>query len=108
MLEKLSEKFAKAPSAADYEGENKTGGASGFGNTGKPSGKKGKQLSGKNRKKRVLLIASGVAVLAAGGLFWHSQSAKVKMASAMRTISRKPTIIIPLPRRFPARSSQRP
>ncbi len=33
MLEKLSEKFAKAPSAADYEGENKTGGASGFGNT---------------------------------------------------------------------------
>ena len=82
MLEKLSEKFAKAPSAADYEGENKTGGASGFGNTGKPSGKKGKQLSGKNRKKRVLLIASGVAVLAAGGLFWHSQSAKVKMASA--------------------------
>ena len=37
MLEKLSEKFAKAPSAADYEGENKTGGASGFGNIGKAS-----------------------------------------------------------------------
>lgn len=89
MLEKLSEKFAKAPSAADYEGENKTDGASGFGNigkasgnTGKASGKKGKQLSGKNRKKRALLIAAGVTVLAAGGLFWHSHSAKVKMTSA--------------------------
>ena len=30
----------------------------------------------------MLLIAAGVAVLAAGGLFWHSHSAKVKMASA--------------------------
>mgnify|MGYP001018167197 CR=1 FL=1 len=57
MLEKLSEKFAKAPSAADYEGKNGTGGASGSGNAGKASGKKGKQLSGKNRKKRVLLIS---------------------------------------------------
>ena len=82
MFEKLSEKFGKAPSAADYEGKNGTGGASGSGNAGKASGKKGKQLSGKNRKKRVLLIAAGVAVLAAGGLFWHSHSAKVKMASA--------------------------
>lgn len=82
MFEKLSEKFGKAPSAADYEGKNGTGGASGSGNAGKASGKKGKQLSGKNKKKRVLLIAAGVAVLAAGGLFWHSHSAKVKMASA--------------------------
>ena len=82
MFEKLSEKFGKAPSAADYKGKNGTGGASGSGNAGKASGKKGKQLSGKNKKKRVLLIAAGVAVLAAGGLFWHSQSAKVKMASA--------------------------
>ena len=89
MFEKLSEKFGKAPSATDYEGENKTGGASGSGNigkasgnTGKASGKKGKQLSGKNRKKRALLIAAGVTVLAAGGLFWHSHSAKVKMTSA--------------------------
>ena len=79
MFEKLSEKFGKAPSAADYEGENGTGGASG---SGKASGKKEKQLSGKNRKKRVLLIAAGVAVLAGGGLFWHSHSAKAKMASA--------------------------
>ncbi len=82
MFEKLSEKFGKAPSAADYEEKNGTGGASGSGNAGKASGKKGKQLSGKNKKKRVLLIAAGVAVLAAGGLFWHSHSAKVKMASA--------------------------
>ena len=82
MFEKLSAKFGKAPSAADYEGENGTGGASGSGNAGKASGKKGKQLSGKNRKKRVLLIAAGVAVLAGGGLFWHSHSAKAKMASA--------------------------
>ena len=82
MFEKLSEKFGKAPSAADYEGKNGTGGASGSGNAGKASGKKGKQLSGKNRKKRVLLIAAGVAVLAGGGLFWHSHSAKAKMASA--------------------------
>ena len=82
MFEKLSEKFGKAPSAADYEGKNGTGGASGSGNAGNASGKKGKQLSGKNKKKRVLLIAAGVAVLAAGGLFWHSHSAKVKMASA--------------------------
>lgn len=82
MFEKLSAKFGKAPSAADYEGKNGTGGASGSGNAGKASGKKGKQLSGKNRKKRVLLIAAGVAVLAGGGLFWHSHSAKVKMASA--------------------------
>ena len=82
MFEKLSAKFGKAPSAADYEGKNGTGGASGSGNAGKASGKKGKQLSGKNRKKRVLLIAAGVAVLAGGGLFWHSHSAKAKMASA--------------------------
>lgn len=82
MFEKLSAKFGKAPSAADYEGKNGTGGASGSGNAGKASGKKGKQLSGKNRKKRVLLIAEGVAVLAGGGLFWHSHSAKAKMASA--------------------------
>ena len=82
MFEKLSEKFGKVPSAAVYEGKNGTGGASGSGNAGKASGKKGKQLSGKNKKKRVLLIAAGVAVLAAGGLFWHSHSAKVKMASA--------------------------
>ena len=82
MFEKLSEKFGKVPSAADYEGKNGTGGASGSGNAGKASGKKGKQLSGKNRKKRVLLIAAGVAVLAGGGLFWHSHSAKAKMASA--------------------------
>lgn len=82
MFEKLSAKFGKAPSAADYEGKNGTGGASGSGNAGKASGKKGKQLSGKNRKKRVLLIAAGVAVLADGGLFWHSHSAKAKMASA--------------------------
>lgn len=82
MFEKLSAKFGKAPSAADYEGTNGTGGASGSGNAGKASGKKGKQLSGKNRKKRVLLIAAGVAVLAGGGLFWHSHSAKAKMASA--------------------------
>ena len=82
MFEKLSEKFGKAPSAADHEGKNGTGGASGSGNAGKASGKKGKQLSGKNRKKRVLLIAAGVAVLAGGGLFWHSHSAKAKMASA--------------------------
>ena len=82
MFEKLSAKFGKAPSAADYEGKNGTGGASGSGNAGKASGKKGKQLSGKNKKKRVLLIAAGVAVLAAGGLFWHSHSAKVKIASA--------------------------
>ena len=79
MFEKLSAKFGKAPSAADYEGENGTGGASG---SGKASGKKEKQLSGKNRKKRVLLIAAGVAALAGGGLFWHSHSAKAKMASA--------------------------
>ena len=82
MFEKLSAKFGKAPSAADYEGKNGTGGASGSGNAGKASGKKGKQLSGKNKKKRVLLIAAGVAVLAGGGLFWHSHSAKAKMASA--------------------------
>ena len=82
MFEKLSAKFGKAPSAADYEGKNGTGGASGSGNAGKASGKKGKQLSGKNRKKRVLLIAAGVAVVAGGGLFWHSHSAKAKMASA--------------------------
>ena len=82
MFEKLSAKFGKAPSAADYEGKNGTGGASGSGNAGKAPGKKGKQLSGKNRKKRVLLIAAGVAVLAGGGLFWHSHSAKAKMASA--------------------------
>ena len=82
MFEKLSAKFGKAPSAADYEGENGTGGASGSGNAGKASGKKEKQLSGKNRKKRVLLIAAGVAALAGGGLFWHSHSAKAKMASA--------------------------
>ena len=82
MFEILSEKFGKVPSAADYEGKNGTGGASGSGNAGKASGKKGKQLSGKNRKKRVLLIAAGVAVLAGGGLFWHSHSAKAKMASA--------------------------
>ena len=82
MFEKLSAKFGKAPSAADYEGKNGTGGASGSGNAGKASGKKGKQLTGKNRKKRVLLIAAGVAVLAGGGLFWHSHSAKAKMASA--------------------------
>lgn len=82
MFEKLSAKFGKAPSAADYEGKNGTGGASGSGNAGKASGKKGKQLSGKNRKKRVLLMAAGVAVLAGGGLFWHSHSAKAKMASA--------------------------
>ena len=82
MFEKLSAKFGKAPSAADYEGKNGTGGASGSGNAGKASGKKGKQLSGKKRKKRVLLIAAGVAVLAGGGLFWHSHSAKAKMASA--------------------------
>lgn len=82
MFEKLSAKFGKAPSAADYEGKNGTGGASGSGNAGKASGKKGKQLSGKNRKKRVLLIAAGVAVLAGGDLFWHSHSAKAKMASA--------------------------
>ena len=30
----------------------------------------------------MLLIAAGVAVLAGGGLFWHSHSAKAKMASA--------------------------
>ena len=30
----------------------------------------------------MLLIAAGVAVLAAGGLFWHSHRAKAKMASA--------------------------
>ena len=82
MFEKLSEKFGKAPSAADYEGKNGTGGASGSGNAGKASGKKGKQFSGKSKKKRVLLIAAGVAVLAAGGLYWHSHSVKVKMASA--------------------------
>ena len=82
MFEKLSAKFGKAPSAADYEGENGRGGASGSGNAGKASGKKEKQLSGKNRKKRVLLIAAGVAALAGGGLFWHSHSAKAKMASA--------------------------
>ncbi len=82
MFEKLSAKFGKAPSAVDYEGENGTGGASGSGNAGKASGKKEKQLSGKNRKKRVLLIAAGVAALAGGGLFWHSHSAKAKMASA--------------------------
>ena len=82
MFEKLSAKFGKAPSAADYEGKNGTGGASGSGNAGKASGKKGKQLSGKNRKKRVLLIAAGVAVLAGGGLFWHNHSAKSKMTSA--------------------------
>ena len=69
MFEKLSEKFGKTPSVADYEGKNGTGGASGSGNAGKASGKKGKQLSGKNKKKRVLLIAAGVAVLAGGGLF---------------------------------------
>ena len=78
MFEKLSAKFGKAPSAAVYEGKNGTGGASGSGNAGKASGKKGKQLSGKNKKKRVLLIAAGVAVFAAGGLFWHSHSAKVE------------------------------
>ena len=82
MFEKLSEKFGKVPSAAVYEGKNGTGGASGSGNAGNAFGKKGKQLSGKNKKKRVLLIAAGVAVLAAGGLFWHSHSVKVKMASA--------------------------
>lgn len=63
MFEKLSEKFGKVPSAADYEGKNGTGGASGSGNAGKASGKKGKQLSGKNKKKRVLLIAAGVQSL---------------------------------------------
>lgn len=40
MFEKLSEKFGKVPSAADYEGKNGTGGASGSGNAGKASGKK--------------------------------------------------------------------
>ena len=65
MFEKLSEKFGKPPSAADYEEKNGTGGASGSGNAGKASEKKGKQLSGKNKKKRVLLIAAGVVVLAA-------------------------------------------
>lgn len=50
MFEKLSEKFGKAPSAADYEGKNGTGGASGSGNAGKASGKKGKQLSGKIKR----------------------------------------------------------
>ena len=83
MFEKLSEKFRKAPSAANREKgagtENRTGGMTGKGNA---AGKNGNRRRNKGGKKRVLLIAAGVAVLAGGGLFWHSHSAKTKMAGA--------------------------
>lgn len=83
MFEKLSEKFGKALSAAKRENgagtENRTGGMTGKGNA---AGKNGNRRRNKGGKKRVLLIAAGVAVLAGGGLFWHSHSAKTKMTSA--------------------------
>lgn len=77
MFEKLSAKFGKAPSGTGNETGN--GGMSGPGNA---AGKNGKRRSGKGSRKRVLLIAAGVAIVAGGGLFWHSHSAKAKMTSA--------------------------
>lgn len=76
MFETLSAKFRKTHSEAGSENGN--GGMTGLGNA---AGKTGKRRKNKGGKKRVLLIAAGVAVLA-GGLFWHNHSAKAKMASS--------------------------
>lgn len=76
MFGTLSAKFRKTHSEAGSENGN--GGMTGLGNA---AGKTGKRRKNKGGKKRVLLIAAGVAVLA-GGLFWHDHSAKAKMASS--------------------------
>ncbi len=78
MFEKLSEKFGKAPSAADYEGKKWNRRSERFLEMQeKHLEKKGKQLSGKNKKKRVLLIAAGVgSPLRPAVCFWHSPQRK--------------------------------
>ena len=88
-LRKLSAKFGKAPSAADYEGKKWNRRSERFWKSLEKHLEKGKQLSGKNRKKRVLLIAAGVAVLAGGGLFWNSHSAKAKWPGTAKTGEQK-------------------
>ena len=77
MFEKLSEKFGKKPSGTGSESI-----AGGMNSSGNAAGKNKNQRRGKGRKKRVLLVVAGVAVLAGGGLFWHSHSAKTKMTGA--------------------------
>lgn len=75
MFEKLSAKFGKTSSGTGSE--SGTGGMTGPGNA---AGKNGSRRRG--RRKKVLLAVAGVAVLAVGGLFWHSHSAKANMTSA--------------------------
>ena len=82
MFEKLSAKFERHHLQRTMKGKMEQAERAVLETLEKHLEKKGKQLSGKNRKKRVPLIAAGVAVLAGGGLFWQCHSAKAKMASA--------------------------
>lgn len=67
MFEKISAKFRRTDSNVETE----TG-------AGK-NGKGGKRRKGKIGKKRVVLALLSVAVLAGGGIFWHSHSTKTKL-----------------------------
>lgn len=67
MFEKISAKFRRTDSNVETE-------------TGAEKKRKGgKRRKGKIGKKRVVLALLGVAVLAGGGIFWHSHSTKTKL-----------------------------